>query len=154
MPLPAKGGLACSRLGIPLWPLVTLASLVSSVSCQQEQHSGGRPRKFISYYGHREVQEGENFIIYCFADPKAKISWTKDGSALRQWSAWQEYSVSEYNAQDFKVSRLEVQAADADFSGGYSCSSESLAKHFVQVTALQDSTVGEAACHVLVSGSH
>ncbi|XP_065309490.1 uncharacterized protein [Dermacentor albipictus] len=150
MPLRAKGGLACSRLGIPLWPLVTLASLVSSVSCQQEQHSGGRPRKFISYYGHREVQEGENFIIYCFADPKAKISWTKDGSALRQWSAWQGYSVSEYDAQDFKVSRLEVQAADADFSGGYSCSSESLAKHFVQVTALRDSTGGEPACHVLV----
>ncbi|KAH7954128.1 hypothetical protein HPB49_015736 [Dermacentor silvarum] len=149
MPLRAKGGLACSSLGIPLWPLVALASLVSSVSCQQEQHSGGRPRKFISYYGHREVQEGENFIIYCFADPKAKISWTKDGSPLRHWSAWQGYSVSEYNAQDFKVSRLEVQAADADFSGGYSCSSESLAKHFVQVTALQDSTGAQAPCHVL-----
>ncbi|KAL1433118.1 hypothetical protein MTO96_002083 [Rhipicephalus appendiculatus] len=97
-----------------------------------------------------QVQEGENFIIYCFADPKAEISWTKDGSPLRHWSAWQGYSVSDYHVQDFKISRLEVQAADADFSGGYSCSSESLAKHFVQVTALQDSNGAQTDCHVLV----
>ncbi|KAH6937183.1 hypothetical protein HPB50_025829 [Hyalomma asiaticum] len=150
MPPRASGVLACSVLGIPLWPLVVLAGLVTGASCHQEHRSGGRQRKFISYYGHREVQEGENFIIYCFADPKAKISWTKDGSPLRHWSAWQGYSVSEYNVQDFKVSRLEVQAADADFSGSYSCSSESPAKHFVQVTDLQDSNGAQADCHVLV----
>ncbi|KAH8041602.1 hypothetical protein HPB51_017047 [Rhipicephalus microplus] len=189
MPLRANGGLACSSLGIPLWPLVALVSLVTSAACQQERHSRGRPRKFISYYGHREVmvdrdritigdamtlwspaagrkmdissgptppswdgrqvQEGENVIIYCFADPKAEISWTKDGSPLRHWSAWHGYSVSDYNVQDFKISRLEVQAADADFSGGYSCSRESLAKHFVQVTAMQDSSGAQTDCHVL-----
>ncbi|XP_037270806.2 uncharacterized protein LOC119163015 [Rhipicephalus microplus] len=154
MPLRASGGLACSSLGIPLWPLVALVSLVMSAACQQERHSRGRPRKFISYYGHREVQEGENVIIYCFADPKAEISWTKDGSPLRHWSAWHGYSVSDYNVQDFKISRLEVQAADADFSGGYSCSKESLAKHFVQVTAMQDSSGAQTDCHVLVSHHH
>ncbi|KAK8756665.1 uncharacterized protein LOC144127500 [Amblyomma americanum] len=155
MPLRGKSGPAYASLSLPLWPLVLLCGLLlAGVTCRPEQNPGGRPRKFISYYGHKEVQEGESFIIYCFADRRTKISWTKDGLPLRYLSPWQSYYVWEYNADELRVSRLEVDAADVDFSGGYSCSRESPAKHFVRVTALWHPAVAQPACHVLVSRRH
>ncbi|XP_077560448.1 uncharacterized protein LOC144175220 [Haemaphysalis longicornis] len=147
MPLPKSGGQPCGS--VSFWLLVVLSGLLFSSGLAQRK-PGSRPRKTVSYYGHKEVQEGESFIVYCFADTRSKISWTKDGWPLRHWSPWRAYYVSEYVRQDFTISRLEVPAADADFSGGYSCTRDSTTKHFVQVTAPRDPARPQPACHVLV----
>ncbi|EEC08403.1 obscurin, putative, partial [Ixodes scapularis] len=92
-----------------------------------------RPQDHVSYYGHKQVQEGDDFIIHCFVSKGTNVSWTKDGWPLRSLSQSGAYTVSEYT-QGLQVSRLQVWNAEPYHSGVYSCSERSSASHVLEVS--------------------
>ncbi|CAN8012466.1 unnamed protein product [Ixodes pacificus] len=105
----------------------------SFVFARETKFAVPRPQDHVSYYGHKQVQEGDDFTINCFVSKGTNVSWTKDGWPLRSLSQSGAYTVSQYT-EGLQVSRLQVWNAEPYHSGVYSCSERSSASHVLEVS--------------------